>query len=171
MRRCRLRVSAAGVLASLLTMAALVPAAGCGREGDVREALQVTEVVTGFYDVGIVEGRKNKLVPSISFQVKNGSGDSISSVQFNAVFRVVGDEEELGSAFVRGIDAGGLAPGGSVGPFVLRSSLGYTGEQPRAQMLQHKDFKDVQVEIFAKHGSRQWAKLGEYKIERQLLTQ
>jgi len=27
------------------------------------------------------------------------------------------------------------------------------------------------VEIFGKHGSRTWQKLGEYQIDRQLLTQ
>jgi hypothetical protein len=86
------------------------------------------------------------------------------------VFRVIGDQEELGSAFVRGIDANGLDPGATSGGFVLRSSLGYTGEQPRTQMLQHSQFRDVQVEVFAKHGARQWVKLGQYKVERQLLT-
>jgi hypothetical protein len=144
-------------------------AAACGEDVDVQQALQLTDVVTGFYDIGIVDG-KNKIVPSISFQVRNAAASTVSSVQLNAVFRVVGDEEELGSAFVRGIDASGLEPGATTGPFVLRSSLGYTGEQPRAQMLQHRDFRDVHVEIFAKHGSRQWVRLGEHKIERQLLT-
>ena len=52
----------------------------------------------------------------------------------------------------------------------MRSLLGYTGEQPRNQMLQHTQFKDVQVELFAKHGSDQWVKLAQYKIDRQLLT-
>ncbi len=38
-------------------------------------------------------------------------------------------------------------------------------------MLQNKQFVDAKVEIFGKHGSRTWQKLGEYKIDRQLLTQ
>jgi hypothetical protein len=144
--------------------------AACGGDVDIARALQVTDVVTGYYDAGIVDG-KNKLVPSISFRVKNTHADTVSSVQLNAVFRVVGDQEELGSSFVRGIDASGLAPGATTGAFVLRSTLGYTGEQPRNQMLQHSQFRDVQVEIFAKHGSEQWVKLGEHKVDRQLLTQ
>jgi hypothetical protein len=143
--------------------------AACGAGPDIGQALQVTDVVTGYYDAGIVQG-KNKLVPSISFHVKNASSSEVSSVQLNAVFRVAGDQEELGSAFVRGIDASGLAPGATTSAFVLRSSLGYTGEQPRAQMLQHKDFRDVQVELFAKHGAKQWVKLAQYKVDRQLLT-
>ena len=40
---------------------------------------------------------------------------------------------------------------------------GYTGRQPRLQMLQNKEFVDAKVEIFGKHGSRYWQKLGEFK--------
>jgi hypothetical protein len=144
-------------------------ATGCGPGIDITETLQVTDVVTGYFDMGVVGG-KNKLVPSIAFQVRNSADTPVAGVQLNAVFRVIGDTEELGSALVRGIDNSGLAPGATTAPFVLRSSLGYTGEQPRAQMLQHAQFQDVQVELFAKHGGRQWVKLGLYKIDRQLLT-
>jgi len=54
---------------------------------------------------------------------------------------------------------------------VLRSERGYTGDQSRLQMLQNKEFIDAKVEIFGKHGSRLWVKLGEFKIDRQLLTE
>ena len=79
-----------------------VAASGCGPRVDVKQALQVTDVSTGWFDAGIVDG-KNKLVPHVSFRVKNTSGETVSSVQLNAVFRVVGDVQELGSMFVRGI--------------------------------------------------------------------
>ena len=146
-------------------------ASGCGPRVDVKQALQVTDVLTGWYDAGIVEGGKNKLVPRVSFKVKNVSPDTVASIQFNAVFRVVGDVQELGSMFVRGIGPDGLAPGQSTETYSLQSALGYTGEQPRTQMLQHEQFQDAQVEIFAKPGSGQWVKLAEHKIDRQLLTQ
>lgn len=143
--------------------------AGCGESVNAQEALEVTEVVTGWFDAGIQDG-KNKLVPTVSFRLRNKAAASISGVQLNAVFRVIGDLEELGSSFVRGVDSSGLAPSTSTSTFVLRSALGYTGEQPRMQMLQHSLFKDAQVEIFAKHGSKTWVKLAQYTIERQLLT-
>jgi hypothetical protein len=38
-------------------------------------------------------------------------------------------------------------------------------------MLQNKEFVDAKVEIFLKQGSMVWAKLAEFPIERQLLTQ
>ena len=155
-------------LVALVCVVGLLPSIGCGDNVDAKEALVVTDVVTGWFDAGIV-GSKNKLVPSVSFRIKNKAASSIHSVQFNAVFRVIGDAEELGSAFVRGIGADGLASGGTTETYTLRSALGYTGEQPRAQMLQHSEFRDAEVEIFANHRSEQWVKIGQFKIDRQLL--
>ena len=167
----RLRPLLARVAVGATLIGLVLASSGCADNVDAKNALKVTDVVTGWYDAGIVDGGKNKLVPSVSFRVQNTAGDRIRSVQFNAVFRVIGDPEELGSGFVRGIDASGLLPGEHTKAFVLRSTLGYKGEQPRVQILQHSQFRDAQVQIFAKHGSKQWVMLGEYKVDRVLLTQ
>ena len=45
-----------------------------------------------------------------------------------------------------------LAPGQATKAIVLRSTLGYTGEQPRMQILQHKDFVDAKVELYPEEG-------------------
>jgi hypothetical protein len=156
-------------LAAVLVVS--LAAGACGPRVDVKQALQVTDAATGWFDAGLVEGRKNKLVPRVTFKIKNVSQGTVSSVQFNAVFRVIGDQQELGSMFVRGIGPEGLAAGQMTEAYSLQSALGYTGEQPRLQMLQHDQFLDAQVEIFAKPGSGQWVKLAELKIDRQLLTQ
>jgi hypothetical protein len=155
----------------LLTLAfALVFHLGCGgQEPDVKQAVQISDVVTGWFDAGIVNGQ-NKLVPTIAFKAKNSASQKITYVSFNAVFRVVNDPEELGSAMLKGLDGKGLEPGATSETFVARSQLGYTSPAPRLDMLQHSQFRDAQVEVFAKHGSTGWVKLGEYKIQRQLLT-
>jgi hypothetical protein len=146
--------------------------AGCGRAPiDPKRDLQVDDVTTGWFDAGIVEDRKNKLVPTISFRLKNASSNSIDTVQVNAVFRQVGKPEEWDTAFARAIDANGLAGGSATGPIVLRARLGYTGEQPRGEMLQHRLFVDAKVDLFVKHRAGAWIKLGDYPIRRQLLTQ
>jgi hypothetical protein len=143
----------------------------CGEpEPDASQVLEPVEVITGWLDKGIVNGQ-NKLVPTISFKIRNKSDQPISSVQLNAVFRVVGDPEELGARLVRGIPGAGLMPKTTTANFVLSSDLGYTSEGSRVQMLQNSQFRDAQVELFAKHGSRQWVKLAERKIDRQLLEQ
>ena len=80
------------------------------------------------------------------------------------------DTEEWTTSFVRGIGTDGLAPGATTPPIVVRAQQGYTGTQARLTMLQNAQFVDFKVEIFGKHASATWVKLGEYKIERQLLT-
>ena len=110
-------------LTACLVVAFLI--AGC-RSREVQKDLTITDVHTGWYDVGIVNGQ-NKLVPSISLKLKNVSPEQIARVQINAVFRRLDGE--------------------------------------------NKEFIDAKVEIFGKHGSRLWVKLGEFKIDRQLLTE
>lgn len=158
------RLSRAGLLLAVLHVACSQP------DIDVVQAIEPVDVITGWLDKGIVNGQ-NKLVPTISFKVKNKSNQTISNVQINSVFRVIGDEQELGSRLVRGIDSNGLEPARTTPNFVLSSDLGYTSEASRVQMLQNSKFEDAQVQLFAKHAGQQWAKLGEYKIARQLLEQ
>ena len=74
-------------------------------------------------------------------------------------------------ARIRAIDTSGLKAGATADDIVLRSTLGYTGSQSRIQMLQNRDFVDARVEVFGKHGSRTWVKMGEFQIDRQLLTE
>jgi hypothetical protein len=155
-------------LALTLAAALLLPA--CGHDFDVEKVVKVTEVHTGWYDAGIYEG-KNKLVPSISLKLQNTSSEPVESIQVNAVFRRTGETEAWGEHFVRAVDSVGIPAGQTGGMLVLRSNLGYTGTESRLQMLQNSQFVDAKVEIFGKHGSRTWQKLGEYAIDRQLLTQ
>jgi hypothetical protein len=155
-------------LALTLAAALLLPA--CGHDFDVEKAVKVTDVHTGWYDAGIYEG-KNKLVPSISLKLQNTSSEPVESIQVNAVFRRTGEAQAWGEHFVRAVDSDGIPAGQTGGLLVLRSNLGYTGTESRLQMLQNSQFVDAKVEIFGKHGSRTWQKLGEYAIDRQLLTQ
>ena len=154
--------------AVILLLTVLV--AACGRDFDVEKVLKVTDVHTGWYDAGIYEG-KNKLVPSVSLKLQNVSSDVVDNVQVNAIFRRVGETQAWGEHFVRAIDSSGLPAGQTGGSLVLRSNLGYTGTESRMQMLRNSQFVDAKVEIFGRHGSRSWQKLGEFPIDRQLLTE
>ena len=148
----------------------VVTLAGCNSVKPV-EVLEPIDVTTGWYDAGILEDGKNKLVPSVSLKLRNKSAEPIDGVQINAIFRRVNEKEMWGEHYGWAVQRDQLAPGQATKDLVLRSALGYTGEQPRMQILQHKDFLDAKVEIYLKKGSQVWAKLGEFPIERQLLTQ
>ena len=177
--------------------AAVVVLSGCGgSEIPINDALSVEDVTTGWLDVGIDDFGRNKLVPIISFRLANNSDESVRTLQLNGVFRrcVVayagqpepvsevspadptagtcpGEMQEWGSSYLRAVGREGLAPGAATEPFTMESGLGYTGEQSRLNMLQHREFVDVKVEVFVKRQADQWVKLGEHSIARQLLTQ
>ncbi len=183
-------------LAALLLV--VVPIAGCGGGPlDVPASLVVTDVTTGWLDLGLDDLGRTKLVPTISFRVQNVSSDNVRTLQLNGVFRrclpqpagqpapaseispadleagtCAGEDQEWGNSFLaRAVGREGLDPGAATGPFTMESGLGYTGEQPRIEMLEHRDFVDVKVEIFVKHRADDWVRLSEHPIDRQLLTQ
>ena len=183
--------------APLLFALCLVVAGSACTPLDVRAALDVSDVTTGWLDVGLDDLGRNKLVPAISFRVENVSDGRLGMLQLNAVFRrclvlyegqpppeepvspadpaagtcLAEDQEWGGAALIRAAGREGLVSGQGAGPFTMESRLGYTGEQSLAEMLDHRDFVDVKIELFVKHRAEQWAKLGEFPIERQLLTQ
>ena len=168
----RARSSALNVLLVLpLALAAWSTASCGGPPVDLAKALKVTDVVTGWYDAGIVAGEQNKLVPSISFRLTNVGTVPVASVYVTLSFRQIGDPQEWGSSYVKAVEYDGLAGGASTAPMVVRATLGYTSPVPRAQMVQHSKFKDAQVSLFAKSGSAPPVKIGEFKIDRQLLLQ
>ncbi|MSO30749.1 MAG: hypothetical protein EXQ48_07385 [Acidobacteria bacterium] len=158
---------------AVLTLLIALPllGAGCDRNVEVEKVLKITDLHTGWYDAGIVEGSKNKLVPSVSFRLGNVSNRTVASVQINAIFKQVTGPEPWGEHFVRAIGTSGLGAGATSGAYVLRSNLGYTGTESRMQLLRNSAFVDARVEIFAKHGARTWVKIGDIRIDRQLLTQ
>ena len=155
------------VLPSLLLLAF-----GCGPGIDLKQTAKIQPVVSGWFDAGITEDGKNKLVPSVSFTLTNTGQRAWGQIQVNCIFRRVGDTEEWSTVLVRGNTAGlnDLAPGATSPPIVVRSPNGYTGTEPRADILQNKLFVDAKVEIFGKAGSATWVKLADVPITRQLLT-
>jgi hypothetical protein len=145
-------------------------AGGCGApDVDVAKVVKVADITTGWFDVGIVDGQ-NKLVPSAVVTVTNTGTETLSGLQIFIVFRFIGETEELGSGLVvlRGEDA--LAPNATSKPISVRANWGFSGLQPRAQMLMHSQFKDARAEVFAKFGAKPFVKIGEAQVVRQLLT-
>jgi hypothetical protein len=154
-------------LALLALLALVVP--GCGPTVDLKTALQTTEVSTGWFDAGVVDG-KNKLVPSVTFRFKNVGTQTLSTLQANVIFRRSGEDEEWGNGFVRVAGSEGLAAGAVSQPVSVNSQLGYTGTESRQEMLGNSGFRDARVQIFAKYASTQWTLISESPIERRLIT-
>jgi hypothetical protein len=156
--------ASAGVVFLLLAVCA-----GCSPPIDLTTGLQVQDVSTGWFDAGIVNGQ-NKLVPTISFTLKNTSNQKLVSLQINALFRRVTEKDEWGTGFLTAAGSDGLAPGAVTRPLTIRSPLGYTGSnESREEMLHNSHFVDAKVELSAKYGSAQWKRINEYPVTRQLI--
>ena len=156
----------------ILLLLAGLAAAGCGAGASepITKLVEPVDVRTGWFDAGVENGM-NKLLPTVTLTLKNVSSEPVANVQLNAVIRRVGETDEWGGAYQKVVGSEPLAPGAMSKPIVLRSNLGYTGIEPRAQMLKNSQFVDAHVQVFAKHGGNQWTKLGEWQIAREMLTQ
>lgn len=154
----------------LVWLVALLACSGCGKPVDLVSGLRVEDVSTGWLDTGMQNGQ-NKLVPSITFKLKNVSDQPLPVLQANVLFRRTTEDTEWGSGFVTVTSSDGLAPGATSQPLVVNSQLGYTGTEPRQQMLANSLFVDAKVQLFAKYASTQWVKVGEFPVTRRLISQ
>lgn len=154
----------------LAVLVLLATSMGCGPSLDVPAALRVTQVASGWFDAGLDPLGRNKLVPTVSFRIENLTADTVQYLQLNAVFKRQNETEEWGNAFVRAVGTDGLGAGQATPVLRLESSRGYTGEQSRADMLAHRDFVDVTMDLFVKHRGDQWVLLDSVVVDRQLLT-
>ena len=156
------------IAARLATLAAAVTigAAGCGSSGNVQQ-LVFTDVVSGYHDEGVVNA-ENKIVPQISFRLQNNGTEPLGAVQLNVHFMADGADGNMDEVLTR-VGGDGLAPQQTSEPLTVRSKVGYTSLQSRAEMLQNSQFREIKVKVFAKSGSSQWSQIGDFTIDRTLL--
>jgi hypothetical protein len=151
----------------LLALPLLVVA--CGAPVDLKQAVEVVDVSTGWHDGGIVDG-KNRLVPSATFRIRKKDADaSLDTIALNMAFRIDGEADNFEDVFVQRVEFG---PDNQTAPLTVRPETGYTGDPPqsRAEMLKNSFFRDMELRIFARQSSSQWVELHQVKIERRLLA-
>ena len=152
--------------AAFALLLAALPSACGPSDTDVLKSVQVTDALGGWYDFGVVPDG-NKLVPSITFKLKNTSTRPIGNVQVMVSFWLDGKDGEIDSTQVRGIgDA--LAAGATTEPIQVNSGWGFTIAAPRAEAFTHSMFKDATAKIFGKRGGK-IVPLGEFKLERRIV--
>ncbi len=155
--------------AGFLLLIAVAAAPACSKPIDLTKGLVVERVSTGWYDAGVVDGQ-NKLVPSISFSLKNVSDQTLRTLQVNALFHRVNEpKDEWGSNFLVAAGSAGLGPDASTSVLTLKSPLGYKGTDPRETLLHNSQFVDATVDLFVKYGSVQWTRVAQFPITRRLI--
>lgn len=162
-----LRAPLAAYLSGLLLLT--LGASGCAQV-DLKTALEITDWSSGYHDAGVTDTGDNKLVPSVTFKLKNVSPESVTSVDMVVFFWGVEYDtpKELDEVIVRVISSEGLAAGQTSEPVVVRSKQGFTTPYARAELFNHRQFRDVTAKLFVKRGGKIVA-FGEYTIERRLL--
>jgi hypothetical protein len=144
--------------------------AACGSRVELKQAVEIVDVSTGWVDGGVKEG-KNRLLPSVTFRIrKTDPNADIQTVALNVGFRVVGEQDNREDVFVQRIEIGA---NGQTAPIVVRPESGYAADPPqsRAEMLKNSYFQDMEARIFGRQSSAQWTELHQVKIERRLLAQ
>jgi hypothetical protein len=149
--------------ASLLVFAATA----CNSTPDLTKALTMTEVLGGYYDDGIKDG-KTRMVPSLTFRLHNSSDQTIGPLQLTVAFWQEGADGEWNSVLIRGIGAEGLKAGQSTEPLVARNPNAYTPEGGRQDLFTNSMYKDVVAKVFASQRGA-ITKLGEFKLDRVIL--
>ena len=156
-----------------LLLLAVLAAGSCSRSVDIKQAVQIVETSSGWFDAGIKDG-KNKIVPSVTFRLKKASDADIAGVALNVMFRHppadgANTEEEWDEVFIQ---RAAFASGDQTELLTVRPEKGYTGDPPqsRLEMLRNSQFRDVRARIYAKYSSSQWVEIGTVDVQRQLLV-
>ena len=152
---------------TMVVTAALL-AGACAPRVDLAKAVAAEAVVTGWTDAGKVDG-KNKIVPAVSFRLKNVSDQKLGGLQVNAVFRRVNDTGEWSSAYLPNV-AREMAPGDETRQRTAAGPQGYTGTDDRDALLRNSHFVDAKAELFVKSGASNWTRIGEFPVARQFLA-
>jgi hypothetical protein len=158
---------------SMLLIALTAAVSSCNRSVDLKEAIEVVDTSSGWYDAGIVDG-KNKIVPSVTFRLKKKGPSDVAGVALNVVFRHpappgANPEEDWDEVFIQRAD---FREGDLTDPLTVRTEKGYTGDPPQSRLdiLKHSQFRDVRARIYAKYSSSQWVEIGSVDVQRQLLV-
>jgi len=159
------RASTTLIVAALLATAG---AAGCAKPVDLKQSIEVTDVASGWFDAGVVNGQ-NKLVPTVTFKLRKKGDVELETIALNMVFKRQGEDGSYDDVFLQRVPF----EGAETAPISVRAQNGYTADPPqtRAEMLKHSLFRDVAVQIFAKQSSTQWVELQRVEVQRQVLTQ
>jgi hypothetical protein len=154
--------------AAFVVALGLLGASACGARVNLSTALEVTDVLTGYYDAGLKDGW-NYLKPSITFKLRNKGAEKINAVQLSVAFWQDGADGEWDSHVMQAIRADGLDGNASTAPLVARSpNVGFRLEGARADFFQHTMFKDVEARLFASQAGNIYP-LGRFKIDRVII--
>jgi hypothetical protein len=155
----------------LFACAWLVAGAACGPQPDLK-AVKLIPGISGYHDDGIVqEGRdkgQNRLLPSVTFQIKNEGTLPVDYLDVTVAFWRVTDDGEKDSKLIQAIGRTPLAPGATSDTITVRSDVGYTSPAAGAEFFLNSQFIDFKAKVFARRAGTN-VTLGELPVDRRVL--
>jgi hypothetical protein len=146
----------------------LAAASACGPEPDLRTSLKLVPTISGYYDDGVLPSGESRLLPSLTFQLKNEGDLPIDHVDLVIAYWEVGADGENDSNQIKGIGSDALAPGQTSEPMTVRASIGYKGYGARADFFTSVRYRGFIVKVFAKRRGKT-TPLGEFPVEQRVL--
>ena len=107
------------------------------------------------------------IVPVVSFQVKNIGAKPLNYINFNAIFRLKGDPENLGDNFLAAIRSKPVMPGMMSDVITLKSNFGVEGKTLES-IKSNPQWKPCGVKLFARSKGSQFVLLGEWDVSRKI---
>jgi hypothetical protein len=152
-------------------MLAVLAAAGACHTPDPKAEVALSDVET-YWAVDRPSGGTQYIAPVVRFHLQNKSARAIRSIQASGTFRLKGEAQSWSGAFQQVAPVGGkaLQPGQSVLVVLKPEGEGrYTSTVTPEEMLAHKNFKDVTVEVFVRVGSSGWTPMTDkVDVERRI---
>ncbi len=112
---------------------------------------------------------KLKLVPAISFKIKNVSDKPLKYLYFNANFKVRDEISNLGDGFLQALRGEPLMPGETSETILIKSNFGFEGTN--LEHFKSSAFfksKVVDVKLFAKSQGSQYIPVGEWEVAKKI---
>jgi hypothetical protein len=148
-------------------LAALLVAAGC-KAPDPRQHFEVADIET-YWAVESPRGETQYIAPVVRFRLRNRGAEPSRSVQAQAVFHRVGEEDKGWGSDWKEVAPSRkpVPPGGEL--FVELKSDGhyYTTGTPESMFI-HEAFRDAKADVFLREGSSGWIRMAAVDVERRI---
>ncbi len=163
-----MRKSAAVCL--LLGALALAFQAGCKTmsQEELKGSLEIVDVQTKWVSKHYQPWPQRLiLVPVISFRVKNLTAKPLAYVNFNAIFKFKGAQENMGDCFLAAIRGDGIPPGATSNVITLKSNLGVDGKSVEG-IRNNPAWLPTEVNLFARSRGSAFVLLGTWDVSREI---
>ncbi len=107
------------------------------------------------------------IIPSFTFKIKNVGSRPLQYIQFSGVFQYEESGETLSDGFTQAVQKT-LAPGQASEDIFIKSFWGYKASSKEAFIKNIKEWKRINVKLFARSKGSKYALLGVFPISQKI---